>query len=365
MPDALTQLADKVTAPLKASAIVLPIVLILATVLGQADTDLIRPDTQISLEKINLPSGTLFTPLLGLKLPVVGFYAIAPLIVLALHWMLLRLHPAEDEEWANAMRIAGEVLAPITLFTLLWRFAPYAHARPDDFPGLSAGSALSYLHGTALICDTALILYARMDGADPAGALSWSRSELWRRAGLALRAVMQAGLLFLLVFVPATLIASLVPSEWTKTAVSPWIGLTYATAALVVAVFAGVLAWPAFAIIHRIRNRNKPSNAINPSHANERGAPMSIYSVLLTALVASVALPDLGRPLNLAGARLAAAEPSEAIMAAMIASREVGPERARNEAWRLFGRGLDYTRWQFAGASFDGAVMPLIRLRPG
>ena len=362
MPDALTQLTDKVAGPLKASAIVLPMALILITVLSQADTELIRPDTQISLEKINLPSGTLFSPLLGLKLSVFGFYALAPLIVFALHWTLLRLHPEDGEEWAHTLRVVGEVLAPVTLFVLLWRFAPYAHARPDDVPGLSAGRALSYLHGAALICDTALILYARMEAVGQAAALWRSRSELLRRIGLALRATMQAGLLFLLVFVPATLIVSLIPTEWAKTTVGPWIGLTHATAALVVAVLAGVLAWPAFAIIRYVRNRKRSSNPLNPSPENERGAAMSIYAVLLTALVASVALPDLGRPLNLTGARLAAAEPSEAIIAAMIASKEVGPERARHEAWRLFGRGLDYTRWQFAGASFDGAVMPLIRL---
>ena len=89
---------------------------------------------------------------------------------------------------------------------------------------------------------------------------------------------------------------------------------------------------------------------------------MSVYSVLLIALVASVALPDLGRPLNFSGARLAASEPSDAIVAAMIAMPEIGPQDARAEALRLFGRGLDYTRWQFARASFDGATMPLITL---
>src|SRR3954466_5146861 len=175
--------------------------LILITIMGQADTELIRPDTQISLEKISLPSGTLFTPLLGLKLSVFWFYAVAPLIVFVLHWMLLRLHPADDEEWANALRIAGQLLAPITLFALLWRFAPYAHARPDDVPGLSGGRGLSYLHAAVLIADTALILYARLEAGEQAGGPWSTRSELLRRAGLALRAVVQAGLLFLLMFI--------------------------------------------------------------------------------------------------------------------------------------------------------------------
>ena len=75
---------------------------------------------------------------------------------------------------------------------------------------------------------------------------------------------------------------------------------------------------------------------------------MSVFPVVLIALVASVSLPDLGRPLSLSGARLAATEPSDAVIAAMIAARKVGPKKARETAWRQFGRGLNYTRWRFA-----------------
>jgi uncharacterized protein YjbI with pentapeptide repeats len=89
---------------------------------------------------------------------------------------------------------------------------------------------------------------------------------------------------------------------------------------------------------------------------------MSVFAVVLTALVASVALPDLGRPLNLAGARLAAAEPSETIIAAMIAAPGIGPQAALETAWDHFGRGLDYRRWRFRRASFDDATMQRIML---
>ena len=361
MPDALTQVAEKVVAPLKASAIVLPMVLILITVMSQADTELIRPDTQISLEKINLPSGTLFTPLLGLKLSVFSFYAVAPLIVFVLHWMLLDMHPVDEEPWAKAVRNIGTVIAPVTLFALLWRFAPYAHARPPYLPGLSIGIGLSYLHAIFLISDTALILYRRLDAAEQGGAPWGSRAELLRRIGMALRAFMQATLLFLVVFVAATIVATLVRSDLGKQIVTAAgaSGITDASAALIASVFVGIASWPALVALRRSGFRTTLFRSVNPDRTQTKGASMSVFAVVLTALVASVTLPDLGRPLNLVGARLAAAEPSDAIIAAMI---PLGPERARKEAWLLFGRGLDYTRWQFAGASFDDATMPLIKL---
>jgi uncharacterized protein YjbI with pentapeptide repeats len=366
VPDALTRIADEVVAPLKASAIILPMTLILATVLGQADTELIRPDTQISLEKISLPSGTLFTPLLGLKLSVFSFYALAPLIVFVLHWMLLRMHPVDDEPWAKALRNLGSVLAPLTLFALLWRFSPYAHARPEDAPGLSGGLALSYLHAAFLIADTALILYARAEAIEPGAAPLGSPAEMLRQVGLALRASIQAGLLFIVVFFIAALVAASVRSGLQSSLghqlAGALSGTTNATAVLVAGALFGVASWPALLGLRRLRFHVPLLQSVNPDTARPRGASMSIYSVLLTALVASVALPDLGRPLNFSGARLAAAEPSDAIISAMIASPRIGPDKARDEAWRLFGRGLDYTRWQFIGASFDGATMPLITL---
>ena len=364
VPDALAQVADKIVAPLKASAIVLPMVLILVTVLSQADTELIRPDTQISLEKISLPSGTLFTPLLGLKLSVFNFYALAPLIVFVLHWMLLHLHPVDDEPWAKALRSVGTVLAPATLFAMMWRFAPYAHARPDDIPELSVGLGLSYLHAIFLICDTALILYVRLEAIEPGVAPWGSRAELLRRIGLALRAFMQAALLFVVVFVAATIFAALVrsQSDLGKRIVAALSGLTDATAVLVAGVLVGLASWPAFAALRHSGFHTTLLQSVNPDPATPGGASMSVFAVVLTALVASVALPDLGRPLSLAGARLAAAEPSDAIIAALIASPKIGPEKAREKAWEHFGRGLDYTRWRFARASFDGAIMPRITL---
>jgi uncharacterized protein YjbI with pentapeptide repeats len=362
MPDALTEIADKVAAPLKASAIVLPMALILITVVSQADTELIRPDTRISLEKISLPSGTLFTPLLGLKLSVFSFYAVAPLIVFVLHWMLLRLNPATDEPWAKSLRMVGTVLAPVTLFALLWRFSPYAHARPNDVPGISAGLGLSYLHAAFLAADTVLILYGRLENVEW-GAAPWgSHVEMAHRLGLALRAFVQAGLLFLPVFMIATIVAAVVRLTWDDRTADAFAGVPAAAISVVGGVLIVIVSWPAFIAMRRLSRHMTFFQSLNPDIETPRGASMSVYSVLLTALVASVALPDLGRPLNFAGARLAAAEPSDAIVAAMIASPKVGPENARGQALKLFGRGLDYTKWQFAHATFDGAIMPLITL---
>src|SRR5262249_42497000 len=102
--------------------------------------------------------------------------------------------------------------------------------------------------------------------------------------------------------------------------------------------------------------------SVSPDPARPKGTSMFAFAIVLTVLIASVALPDLGRPLNLSGARLAAAEPSETIIAAMIASPEVGPDAARDKAWDLFGRGFNYSRWRFVRASFDDATMPRIIL---
>src|SRR5262245_18373359 len=100
--------------PLEASAIVLILFYIVVTVAGHADTDLIRPDTQVSLqaasEKVNLPSGWVLTPFLGLKLPIFWFYALAPLIVLVLHVEVVRIPSSPGEAWNKALRIFGNLL---------------------------------------------------------------------------------------------------------------------------------------------------------------------------------------------------------------------------------------------------------------
>jgi hypothetical protein len=67
--DGAEQPKDKASPPLAASAIVLLLFYMIVTVTGHTDTDLIRPDTQVSLqaasEKVNLPSGWVLSPFLA------------------------------------------------------------------------------------------------------------------------------------------------------------------------------------------------------------------------------------------------------------------------------------------------------------
>jgi Pentapeptide repeats (8 copies) len=346
---------------------------ILVTVAGHSDIELIRPDTQISLDKVSLPAGWVLTPFLQLKLSVFWFYALAPLVVLALHFELLRLRPDADEPWASALRVAGNVLAPMTLFFLLWKFAPYAHSRPPEIASIvSGGRALSYFHAAALFLDGALLLYANLGPSTETSGVLFGRAHAWQRAELVLIAVQQAGLLWLLVIciagliqILATLDQELTSSATTLISTSTMFrsvkGFSDSSIIIGSAILIGVVAWAVLAVFWHVSKTR--SLAVSGEAAPFREvAPMFIYSLLLGVLLVGIALPDLGRPLNLVGARLAAAEPSDSIIAALIGTAPSNPDKARRDAWQHFGRGLDYRKWRFANASFDDAVMPLVHL---
>jgi uncharacterized protein YjbI with pentapeptide repeats len=289
---------------------------------------------------------------LGLKLPIFWFYALAPLIVLALHAELLRIRPAPTDVWAPALRFVGNFLAPLALFLLLWNFAPYAHARPAELPGLSAGMALTYFLAAALLLDAALLLYPYLDPPNGDGRTQRGSWQSLGRIGVALLALQQAGLIWLVALGLATLAEIVV--ERTELAFVRPVGVPGTTLTIFVAALIGAVAWTALVLIRRIL---------------KEAAPMPIYAILVAVFLIGIVLPDFGRPLNLVRARLVAAEPSEAVLAAMIVASakpggEVSPQpaAARRQAWKEFGRGLDYARWHFASAAFDDAVMPLIHL---
>jgi uncharacterized protein YjbI with pentapeptide repeats len=360
MVDRAQQPNNGASPPLAASAIVLILFYIVVTVAGHVDTDLIRPDTQVSLqaasEKVNLPSGWVLSPFLGLKLPIFWFYVLAPVIVLALHVELLRLRAIPGDVWNKALRVFGNLLVPLALFSLLWNFAPYAHARPPELPGFSASLLISYYLWAALLADAALLLYPYLDPyfSDAVGASNASTSQARRslgRIGGALLALRNAALLCLMAFALST--AGEVAVRWNAPGPSRALGVAPTTLIFL----AAALVWAISMLLQTIHAK---SITIRKATLQE-AIPMSIKAILLSVLLFGITLADFGRPLNLVGARLAAAEPSEAVVAAMIMkTREPGD--ARRQAWQQFGRGLNYTRWQFASASFDGAVMPLIRL---
>jgi hypothetical protein len=350
--------------PLAASAIVLILFYIVVTVAGHADTDLIRPDTQVSLqaasEKVNLPSGWVLSPFLGLKLPIFWFYVLAPLIVLTLHIELLRVRTSPADVWNKALLFFGNFLAPLALFSLLWNFAPYAHARPPELPGFSVSLLISYFLWGALLADAALLLYPHLDpyffnGSDASNASKSQARRSLGRIGGAMLALRNAALLCLMAFALST--AGEVVVRWSGPGSSQPLGVAATTLIFLAAALAGALVWAISMLLQAIHAK---SITIRKATLQE-AIPMSIKAILLSVLLVGITLADSGRPLNLVGARLAAAEPSEAVVAAMI-MKTSEPGDARRQAWQQFGRGLNYTRWQFASASFDGAAMPLIRL---
>ena len=320
-------------APLAASAIVLSLIYIAAAVVGHSDSDLIRPDTQVSLEKVSLPNGWIFAPLLGAKLPIFWFYVAAPVIVLVLHAELLRHTPADGNRRDLALQFAGNSLAPLTLFLLLWKFAPYGNARPPDFSDVSLALFLSAFHAGALFCDAALFLYALLARTDSAARQS-ARSDRLRRVRVALVALRQAGLLWLVAFCIATAIKF---SFRTSSEVDD--GML----AIGLACIIGIAVWASLVLVQHVRDFRRHADQIPSNPRSKRGC----HHVHLCFPAdhpdrRRSSLPGFGRPLHLDGARLAAAEPNEAVVAAMIGA--------------AYGHGADPTGPIFAHAIMPGTI---------
>jgi uncharacterized protein YjbI with pentapeptide repeats len=386
MPNQGNDQERKAAAPLARPVLVLLLFYIAVTVAGHADTDLIRPDTQVSLEaaaqKVSLPSGWIFTPFLGLKLPIFWFYVLAPVLVLALHFELLNVRAA-GEWWDTALLLAGNLLAPLALFLLLWKFAPYGRSRPPDLSGIQAAVLLSFAHAGALIADSALLIYASLETSAKFPEGMPARVAMRRRMGLALMAARNAGLLGMTALALAAVVKAIADlPEVPKDIVRRFFGISDMTLVIAIAVMLAGAITAAPALMRYVRRLAGIPPRIGQTDTLKEAAPMPIFFSLFVALLVGVALPDVGRALNLTGAKLTAAEPSDIIVAAVMATtngRDVAVEggdnkksveerareawdRARARVWQYFGRGLDYSHWRFNGGSFDGASMSLVHL---
>jgi uncharacterized protein YjbI with pentapeptide repeats len=417
MPDPVNDQERNATAPIAPSAIVLLLFYIVVTVAGHSDVDLVRPDTQVSLEaaaqKVNLPSGWIFTPFLGLKLSILWFYTFAPILVLALHFELLRLRMT-GERWGSALRAAGNLLAPLALFLMLWKFAPYANSRPSDPSGFQAAALLSFGHAVALIADAAMLNYASLEASTrfPTGLPAHIAAE--RRSGLAFTAIKQVGMLGAAALAVGTAVKTIAQfGPLTAGSMQGFLGLSDITLVAATVVILALLTEFSATLLRYARAAVGSMPRFGQTSLHREVAPMPIVLSLLVLLLVSVALPDLGRALNLAGAKLTAAEPSDILMAATMMANSPheeiansGPDSimkaagsdqpnpgtsynaersaqraasdgrekkiteafqhrldsAHTAAWTYFGRGFDYSNWRFIGASFDGATMPLVHL---
>jgi uncharacterized protein YjbI with pentapeptide repeats len=366
---------EKLVQGLGPAALILLLAYLLITVLQHSDEELIRPETRVELSEFvkkvgGIPSGSIVTPLLDLKLPIFYFYLLGPPAVLLLHIYLVGCPTLERLAGVPLVKVLAISLPAVLVFAMSWRFAPYAQARPQE-PGLeSIGGLLTWWHATVLFLDTIVLVYPELR------KLGWHTPDWpiaarqWRRVARAATATRLAGTCGLAALGLWWFLGFRCKEiAWCAPLGLPWL-ITVPTAIFV--------PWWGLGLVRRLvhHGRTAPVQAVNPGYFGE-DVPMHIVGLVVLMVTAAVILPTYGRPLDLSRAKLVAEEPSEAMLAALIAHEAraipavqtskaatagVDLSNVRVNAWKHFGRGLDYSNWRFASASFRDALMPLIRL---
>ena len=210
-----------------------------------------------------------------------------------------------------------------------------------------------------------------------------ARVSLLRRIGLMFSAIRTAALIGAVALTISMLGEAAVRHDAIATGnVRRVLGLSSVTFAIGAAVILAIIAAPTFLLVRRLWHSAGSLPRFGRAAIEQEPSLMLMNLFLFVLLLGGVALPDLGRPLNLSGAKLTAVEPSDVIMAAMVATQRNAAAAAagqtpsqtaqagervdyatiRSDAWTHFGRGLDYSRWRFRGASFDASTMMLVRL---
>jgi uncharacterized protein YjbI with pentapeptide repeats len=366
---------EKLIQGLGPAALILLLAYLLITVLQHSDVELIRPETRVDLSEFfkklgGIPSGSIVTPLVDLKLSIFYFYLLGPLAVLLLHIYLVWRPTLERLAGVPLVKLLAISLPAVLVFAMSWRFAPYAQARPHEPEFESIGGLLTWWHATVLFLDAIVLVdpelrkVARHTPDWPIAARRW-RSVA--RAATATQLAGTCGLAALSLWWFLGFRCKEI--EWCAPLGLPWL-ITVPAAIFV--------PWWGLRRVRRLvhHGRTAPVQAVNPGHYEE-DVPMHVVGLVMLMVTAAVILPTYGRPLDLSGAKLVAEEPSEAMLAALIsyearampaiqtnkaATAEVSLSNVRVKAWEHFGRGLDYSNWRFTKASFRDALMPLIRL---
>lgn len=348
MPEG-SRVEGQLRANLSIGTFLLLLVSVVVAVLKQSDAELILPSSQFDLGgfldrfKDGVPGGSFIVPLLNFKIPLTVFYLLGPLLFLSMHGgVVLRLDLLREASlW---LRIGAIWLPPFVLGLIRWRFAPYIMARPE--PPL-AGLALEAVQVISLAADFVLVALGLvyLPGSDPL------MPTAERRFGATfLRVVSSVAVLWLilvLLWEPTHAIATAGP-----------FGIADGAATLV----AMSLAWGLLVC-------TKPNRHGRTVPSKKEYLTMQDRICLLIASLLLTLAPAYGRAVDLSGERLVAQEPSETVVAALIAAGQHSRDNSdgwlgavRVQAWDGFGRGIDLSRWHFPGGRFDRATMGKIRM---
>lgn len=338
-----TKTGDGFSANLSLGTCVLVFAYVAIAVLKQSDAELILPSSTFDLGglldkfKDGIPGGAFVAPVLQIKLPLYMFYTLGPLLLLALHAVIV-FRPKLLSDAAPPLRFAAIWLPPLTIALIIWRFSSYVAARPE--PSL-AGFAMEVLQRFALAADFALVIFALIH------ALGDRPSDLPGASGGRTAAILRAGRYAGIIWLIGLLPSDVVRMTWPIVA-----------ALLAIWLYEG---WFVGAQARTIAARPWYRPLFIKEDLDMQGR------LLIAAIFLGLtAFPALGRGLDLSGENLVARAPTETMMAALVVAQKSDAEglaKARQNAWVHYGRGINLDKWRFERAKFDRAEMAHIRLR--
>jgi uncharacterized protein YjbI with pentapeptide repeats len=279
---------------------------------------------------------------------------LSPIVILTAHTLLI---------WRQAslagtplLRFLATYAPAVVLLLLAWKFSPYIAARPLHEKDTSLGLYVVYLHAAVIALDSILIafgmLLAHVDLTDHTG-------RPWR---VAVRPALIALKLVALAAIPVFIAISV--AAWLPTGALWWdavpITSLITTVLCVLVATLGIALASSPSAISRLTEKLVPAEPT----ALGRFVPMKIALTAVLLLVPALSLSAHPRPLDLAGARLIAREPTEALLAALLSGVQDAEhlKRQNQMAWDAFGRGITLDDWQFPGVSFQSASMQKISL---
>jgi uncharacterized protein YjbI with pentapeptide repeats len=342
---------------------------VIVAVLQQSDSALILPSSVFDVGELlgkfkeGVPGGSFFAPVLNIKIPLILFYAAAPICLLALHATIV-LSPRLLNESVRPLRWASLWVPPFALAIIRWRFAPYVSARPET-ETLLLGSAILWLQVAALAADSAVVVFGLLKLSFEKAGLPLFRPNVI----LLPRAFRHAGLVWLVILLFSTIIGIYSEIDNKRLTDSD---ISHVSIALFSLLFATSLIYAWF---NEARFFGLSFGRTRLLRATEQG-DMNMFTrfILSGAFVILAALPSFARILDLSGEELVGRAPNEIMIAALIPAAQevegrVNWERraeslteARVAAWVVDGRGIDLSHWRFPRGRFDRSTMAHIKL---
>ncbi|WP_171060946.1 pentapeptide repeat-containing protein [Poseidonocella sp. HB161398] len=287
---------------------------------------------------MEVPLGSISLPAVSYPVSVLEFFAIAPLVVLAVHALLLqqlrqrllegRMRPSTDMVLIPATAFS----APVLILAIQGTYAPFARLPPPGTP--TAGWLVAY-HCLCLAAAATLTIRALI--ADGRSRTARPRMSPDLRAGLLAATTACCVLAALRVLrclsAPATALEALGPGA----PLHVLLGLAF------------LCPLPVLALGSRLF----------PFTTLQRSLPMPFRIFLLTLFAAAAANLAAARGIDLSGQTLMRRLPSEQMIGRYMARS--GDLDGLRGAWLRahldFGRELDLAGWNLAGARFRNAVL--------